>query len=245
MTRADAYEHAIADHLTNSLLIPSTRPKVSSKYSDVLIEYAGKKAWLEVKMGTKDNLGNTRVFYDGLRWKASYKEDEISPLKDYSVNVLNCSFLAKQFIIDLKKHCGLDTMIIPTTREGLRYAFAPSTEKMTSFFDNRDTRYILKEDEHDLGKITREHYTAGKAEPVHYMQAGDNFYWLGGRDPFNICRRPSKRAIPLLTGIGTFKVRVSTRSQFYEVMPELKILDMKESPYSIMPGTTKENPFIS
>jgi len=51
-------------------------------------------------------------------------------------------------------------------------------------------------------------------------------------------------AIPVLSGEGDFKVRVSTRSQFYEVQAEIKITKMPDSKYSVKPGTAKKNPFL-
>ena len=42
---------------------------------------------------------------------------------------------------------------------------------------------------------------------------------------------------------GTFKMRIGVRSQYYEVQPEIKIVDMGTSRYSVMPATKKQNPF--
>ena len=50
--------------------------------------------------------------------------------------------------------------------------------------------------------------------------------------------------VPLLSGTGNFKIRVSTRSAFYEVQAEIKIIKMPVSKYSVKPGTTKKNPFV-
>ena len=51
------------------------------------------------------------------------------------------------------------------------------------------------------------------------------------------------KGIPLLSGAGPFRIRVATRSAYYEVQAELKIQEMPKSRYSIMPGTRKINPF--
>jgi hypothetical protein len=91
----------------------------------------------------------------------------------------------------------------------------------------------------DLGKIVTEHYTLGKAEPAYYMQAGDDFYRISNKDPLKL-----GATIPLLAGMGDFKVRVSTRSEYYEVQAEIKIAKMPDSKFSVKPGTSKKNPFI-
>ena len=78
----------------------------------------------------------------------------------------------------------------------------------------------------------------GKAEPAYYMQAADDFYMIGGTNPLKLTK-----SIPLLSGAGPFRMRVATRSAYYEVQAELKIQEMPRSRYSIMPGTKKINPF--
>jgi hypothetical protein len=100
-------------------------------------------------------------------------------------------------------------------------------------------RYIANKANMDLGKVVTEHYTEGKAEPAYYMQAGDDFYRISNKDPFKL-----GSTIPLLSGKGDFKVRVATRSEFYEVQAEIKIAHMPDSKYSVKPGTRKKNPFL-
>ena len=111
---------------------------------------------------------------------------------------------------------------------------------MKSFFNRPGiTRYIANKENMDLGKVVTEHYTKGKAAPAYYMQAGDDFYRISTTDPLKIGMK-----IPLLTGRGDFKVRISTRSEYYEVQAEIKIVDMGKSTYSVKPGTSKNNPFL-
>jgi len=50
-------------------------------------------------------------------------------------------------------------------------------------------------------------------------------------------------SVPLLSGTGPFKMRIGMRSKYYEVQPEVKITKMPSSKYSLMPGTSKLNPF--
>ena len=110
---------------------------------------------------------------------------------------------------------------------------------MKEYFDQPGVnRYIATESNVNLGKIVTDHYLKGKAEPAYYMQAGDDFYMIGTKNPLNL-----PRDIPVLQGNGPFKVRIATRSQFYEVQAEIKIDSMPKSKYSCKPGTKKKNPF--
>jgi hypothetical protein len=111
---------------------------------------------------------------------------------------------------------------------------------MKSYFSQPGVnRYIANKEKFNLGKVVTDHYTIGKSEPAFYMQAGDDFYKISNTDPFKL-----GSGIPVLTGVGDFKVRISTRSEFYEVQAEIKIMDMPDSKYSLLPGTKKLNPFL-
>jgi hypothetical protein len=243
MSAADKYEIDVANYI-KSLGIDAERPQVSSKYSDVAIYPRGvrvpfsKAIWLEVKMNHTDNLGNTRVFFDGKKWDASSDEGgKLSPLKQFCVDTLNNSADAKKFIKDLEEFSGMSGIKIPTTLGGLKDPKAVPLDKMKAFFNNRN-RYILKLPNQNLGKLVTDHYLEGKAVPAYYMQAGDDFYMIGNKNPLRV---PSD--VPEISGTGEFKMRISTRSKFYEVQPEVKIEKMPDSKYSLKPGTKKMNPF--
>lgn len=86
-------------------------------------------------------------------------------------------------------------------------------------------RYIAIETDVDLGKLVTEHYLKGKEEPAYYMQAGDDFYMIGTSNPLDY-----PGIFQFFLG-GDFKVRISTRSKFYEVQAEVKIIKMPNSKY--------------
>jgi hypothetical protein len=150
---------------------------------------------------------------------------------------LNNSKDAKRFIADLEKFTGMKDIKIPTTLGGLKDPKAVPLDKMKDFFNTRN-RYILKLPGVDMGELVTNHYLKGKAEPAYYMQAGDDFYMIGKKNPLGV-----PNDVPQVSGSGEFKMRISTRSRFYEVQPEVKIEKMEKSPYSLKPGTTKKNPF--
>lgn len=233
---SDKYEKDVADNL-KKLGIKAERPKVGTDYPDVRVDYNKRTSWLEVKMNHTDNLSNPRMFYENGKWQTTYK----TPAAQYAVDILNSSPQTKKFLQDIAKFTGIPfkSLKIPTTKSGLKDPGAVPLKQMKDYFSKPGVnRYIANKENVDLGQVVTEHYTIGKTEPAEYMQAGDDFYRIGKGDPFKL-----GATIPLLKGIGDFKVRIGTRSEFYEVQAEIKIKQMPMSAYSVKPGTTKKNPF--
>jgi hypothetical protein len=239
---SDKFENDVAKNINKIPGIKALRPKVSTEYSDVKIEvdkFKGENAiWLEVKMSHTDNLSNPRVFYEKGKWHTTYK----TPAAKHTVDILNKSAQAKKFIKDIAKFSGIpEKMIkIPTNKGGLKEEGAVPLSVMKAYFSQPNiNRYIANEENYNLGDVVTEHYTIGKAKPAYYMQAGDDFYMISKNNPLKI------KGIPVLSGSGDFKVRVSTRSLYYEVQAEIKIKEMPKSKFSVAPGTKKQNPFLS
>lgn len=236
---SDKYERDVAKYMNKLPGVKAVRPTVGTDYPDVLVEFKGKKSYVEVKMSHTDNLSNPRMFYSKGRWQTTYD----TPAAHYAVEILNNSPQTKQFLKDLSKFTGipLKDIKIPTTKSGLNEPGAVPLHIMKAYFDQPGVnRYIANKENQDLGKVVTEHYTIGKTEPANYMQAGDDFYRVGKADPFKL-----GSTVPELKGRGDFKVRVGTRSEFYEVQAEIKIQQMPNSPYSCKPGTSKKNPFAA
>jgi hypothetical protein len=234
--KSDAYEKAVADNINSFPGVVAIRPPGDTSLSDVLITKPG-RAWVEVKMSHTDNLSNPRVYYTNGSWATTYK----TPAAKSAVDILNASRQSSKFIDDIAKFSGIPKrhIKIPTTQSGLNEEGAVPLHIMKAYFDRPGVnRYIANEEDYDLGDLVTKHYTIGKKEPAYYMQAGDDFYIISPKNPLKL-----PRGIPLLKGIGDFKVRVSTRSKFYEVQAEIKISDMPNSKYSVAPGTSKLNPF--
>lgn len=235
---SDKYEKDVADNVDKIPGVKATRPPGNTAYADVKINFKGVTTWMEVKMNHTDNLSNPRVFYSNGKWATTYA----TPAAKAAVDILNSSKQAKKFLMDIAKYTGipLKSIKIPTTRGGLKEEGAVPLVQMKKFFSQPGiNRYIANDEGIDLGKIVTDHYTLGKAEPAYYMQAGDDFYRISNKDPFKLGVK-----IPLLSGDGDFKVRISTRSEFYEVQAEVKINHMANSKYSVKPGTSKLNPFL-
>lgn len=234
--KADKYEKDVAETLNKMKGLTAERPRVSTKYSDVLITLdGGETSWLEVKMNHTDNLSNPRIFYDGKKWDTTYT---MSAAKK-SVEIMNGSQEAKDFIQAISAFSGIKNPQIPTTKRGLKHKDAVPLAVMKEYFGQPGiNRYITSIPNVNLGEVITDHYLNNKAEPAYYMQAGDDFYMIGNTNPLKL---PSD--IPKLSGNGPFKLRVATRSAYYEVQAELKIAKMPDSRYSLMPGTRKKNPF--
>jgi len=115
---------------------------------------------------------------------------------------------------------------------------------MREFVESRGSRYLTKQTGLDIGSLVTQHYLQGKAEPAHYMQAGDDFYLIGSADPLKLQQNAE---IPVLGGTGNFHIRVGTRSEYYEIQPEVKITEFTppSSPVSALGGvmSNKPNPF--
>ncbi len=239
-TKSEAHERLIARAINKIAGIRASRPRVSAAFADVKIMINRTKTWLEVKMGHTDNLSNPRMFFRGQRWNTTYR----TPAAHHAVDLLNRSTETKAFIQNLAQFADIPTAVIkiPTTKGGLGDRHAVPYEVMVAYFqqEHRNNFYIANYANQNLGRIVTDHYILGKQEPAHYMQAGDDFYMIGNKNPFDLSRR-----IPLLKGLGDFRVRISfiTGARFYEVQAELKIKNMPRSTFSVLPMSRKLNPF--
>jgi hypothetical protein len=154
---------------------------------------------------------------------------------------LNKSSNAKLFIHNIAAFAKKDHLRIqiPTTKGGLTNENAVPLDVMKKYFNTPGiNRYIMFVENYDIGNLVVQHYTVGKTKPAFYIQTGDDFYMLTRNNPlgFNI-------NIPLFKGKGTLKVRVATRSDFYEVQAEIKIDHLNPSNFSFKPGSKKMLPF--
>lgn len=237
---SDLFEQTIAKRINSVPGMGAKRPPGDTSLSDVLIvKHNNKpaKAWVEVKMNHTDNLSNPRVFYAKGLWQTTYK----TPAAKAAIDILNQSTQAKLFVKSIAKFSGIPVgkIIIPTNKGMLSDPNAVPLEVMREYFEQPGiNRYIANETDYNLGKLVTEHYTIGKKEPAYYMQASDDFYLISKTNPLGL-----SKDIPLLSGRGDFKVRVATRSEYYEVQAEIKIKNMPTSKFSIKPGTSKLNPF--
>jgi len=243
---SDAFEQSVATSINSQFKnkgITAVRPPADTSLPDVLVSVSDVgDSFIEVKMSHTDNLANPRVFYDGSKWVTTYK----TPVAKYAVDLLNSSDQAAAFINDLKKFVRKDTIKLSTTRAGIREKGTVTLDQMVKFVTKRGSRYVVTEPDVNLGKLVTQHYTQGKSQAAHYLQAKDDFYMIGNADALGL-NSANGGKIPTLSGTGEFKVRVSTRSEFYEIQTELKIkhYDPASSPYSVLKGSKKINPFTA
>jgi hypothetical protein len=187
-------------------------------------------------MNHSDQLSNPRVFYNGTTWQTTYT----TRAAQEAVTRMNKSKMTKAFIKGLADYSGIKKPFIATNKGQLKKEKNVISLKTMKEYVSQPgfNRYVLSDPDVDLGGIVTDHYINGKTEPAFYMQAGDDFYMIGRANPLGV---PSD--VPLLAGKGSFKMRVGTRSEYYEVQGEIKIHAMKTSKYSLLPGTKKKNPF--
>ena len=241
---SDRYELEVAQSIDSIDGVDAVRPKVSTKYADIKVTFDRKTTWLEVKMNHTDNLGNTRVSYVDGKWQAAAPLD---PVKKFAIEYLTKDRETQQFLKDLAKFAGIKdwkNMTVPSTKGLLKKPNAVPYEVMKEYMSTR-RQYILDVPNVDLGQLVTRHYLEGKAEPAHYMQAADDFYMIGRSNPLGLPADIPEIGDPGKCK-GSFKMRIGIRSSnsaFYEIQPEIKILNMPKSPYSVKPGTSKKNPF--
>ena len=240
---SDQFENKIANALVE-MGLDASRPRVDSTYSDVLVNNPKgriKKVWIEVKMNHTDNLGNTRASYDGKKWfsspeKAGPLKGRMGPLKVYIADMLKKH--AGKFVKDIQDATG-KTKINTNKGPQQNDPDTVSHAEMKEYMKKQRDQYIVTVPNQDLGQVVVDHYSkGGKTEAAYYLQAKDDFYMLGTENPLNV-----PKDVPQFEGRGDFRMRVGIRSSMYEIQPEVKVKNMKDSPYSLMPGTKKKNPF--
>ena len=233
---SDRHEHLIASTLDALPGVSALRPKVGTDYSDVKVDFRGNSTWLEIKMSHSDNLANPRVYYHQNTWKTRYS----TPVASIIVQELNKSQVSGHFVSSLADFSGIsfDSIYIPTNKGEMNAENAVPRDVMKKFC-TINSKYIYEEYDKDLSDIVTLHYTQGKTEPAYYMQAGDDFYMISNTNPLGL-----STDIPCIQGTGKFRVRVSNRSQFYEIQAEVKMKNMITSNFSVLPGSKKQNPFL-
>ena len=262
---SDDFEKAVADNInkvSGDHTYTAERPVSDNRYSDIIItRNDGVSAWLEVKMDHHAGVGSPRVYYSDYEggWNTTYT----TPAAAFCVELLNSNVEVKQWVNDFKKWlCNeLKTtkdkklleiikkpkesknykpsdlqIVIPTTGGGLKKTGAIPFETMYKYVEENNKRYVITY-ECDISKLIEDHYTKGKAEPTYYIQAGDDLYKLGNKNPF-------KWNVPKLKAPdGTCSIRISTRQGFYEVQVDIKTHTINDSEYSLKPGSQKMLPF--
>ena len=234
---SDLFEKQVAYFVNEIPHLKACRPKVGPQYSDVKVECqkTGKSTWMEVKMNHTDNLGNPRMYFDGTKWASNYE----TPIAYHAIDLLNKSEMAKDFISDLSKFSGIDNVHVPTTIGGLKREGAVPLDVMNEFFEQTGRNKYLGEDINiDVGNLMKKHYLEGKKEAAAYLQSGDSCYIIDYENPLDM-----HHEVPIIEGTGNFKVRMSCRSKFYEILVEMKMNEMVHSDFSILPYTDKRNPW--
>lgn len=219
------HEKAVAGYINHFTYANAENPTNAVGFSDILISFNNRTAWLETKMTVDSNMINTRVRYLSGIWTCR----GMSPVGDYICQILANSDHAKGFIHDMTRFVSRDMNVDNNW---------PSLSEMTNFMKHYPDHYIHWQEDVDISEILRLHYLKSKSKCTHYLQAGDNFYKISEHDPLGLSSN-----IPVFTARGTLKVRVSLRSKRYEMQAEVKVKSFNQSEYSVFPFTSKKCPF--
>ena len=248
---SDKFENDVAKTINKVPGIKAERPKVSTAYPDVKVEYKNFKdtnaVWVEVKMNHTDNLMNPRFSFVGGEWivPESYK----SPATDMLCKIWNENDDATEWLLNLQAFLivnkwkgDIDKMTLHSTKtERVRDKNSVPVPLMKKYLQSLPSKNICKEDNVDIGKLVSTHYLKGKAATAYYLNSGNDFYQfeLPGvkTNPFNI---PN---VPVFTGRNSIVLRVGDRSDNFEIQAEVKVRRLDESPYSASPSSKKPNPF--
>ena len=147
-SKADLYEIDVASAIDDALPegYSAERPKVSSKFSDILIE-GPKTSWVEVKMNHTDNLHNIRYFYDDGMWQV--KREAKSPATDALLKQINKSpnindWVSKMAAYMAENHgFDPDKLSIYSTKSERSQPHSVSVEQMKEYLATQPTNNIL------------------------------------------------------------------------------------------------------
>ena len=230
---SDNFEKLICEVIDNKHGVSATRPNQGVHYSDIKINIGDKNSWLEVKMSDTDNLANPRVFYNGEQWDTTSKLE----VSTFAVDLLNNSNDASMFVDNIKQYTNQTVVKLKTSYGKTQLEGCITNQTLKEYFSQPTmNRYVCQIPNIDIGTLITNHYTQNKHEPAHYIQVGESFYMIGNDNPLNLDAN-----IPTFNGFGWFNVRVATRSKFYEIQAEIKIVGLVESAWSVFGN--KKNPF--
>jgi len=91
----------------------------------------------------------------------------------------------------------------------------------------------------DVGKLVTIHY-ANKSAPADYMVSGGEFYRIGKKNPLKL------KGIPAIDDVSrpeSFTIRIGSRTDNFEIQPDIKLSYWPVSKYSVIPKRGYKNPF--
>ena len=233
---SNARELALLPHynsLSTKIEVSKPTDRKGDKYADFLLTKDGKSTWLEDKKTIGDRLMNVGAKYFNGSWVFNGSPNKFSKQLTPLLNK-EAEWFVEKFNITV-----FDNNQDKLFTDLLEYQNAGNLVKIT------DPIVVS-----NMGELISDYYNNSKAEPCHYIQMGDNFYMLGDDNPLEL-----NSEIPKLTGSGTYSLRfcINTkkgkdgiRRPFnVRTKPEtgFDIDKLTKSPFSLMEGTKKLNPF--
>jgi hypothetical protein len=213
------------------------------KKSDVILSISGGiDSAVEVKTNITDNLVNPRMGYQngvGGGWHFVVKNNDKN-VGSFATSLMENDDRCNKFLDKLQKFTKRSQIKLSSRKSDQNSCSFVGIEEMRKFYSdgNMTDQYIYKS-KVNASEVLQDWCVEGKR--CDYIQIADNFFRLTKSDPLDLVD------VPVLDCTGTFHVRVSLRTKFYEIQPEVKLhkKEFIESPYSLQPNTDKTNPLVT
>ena len=165
---SDAFEFKVADAINTFPGYKAERPYVNQEYPDIILEYNGKKAWVEVKMDKTAQFGNAYFQYASGTWRYNGK---LVHLAGSLLNILKTNSQSVQFIKELKDFVGRENIGLGSKKDP---NWVP-TETLADFLKtNKRTQDFINIKGVALTEYFQAAYKSKKAI-AEYAQIKDNF----------------------------------------------------------------------
>jgi hypothetical protein len=220
------------------MVLDAWHNKNGVKKSDVILSISGDiDSAVEVKTNVTDNLVNPRMGYqDGWHFMVKNNDKNVS---SFATSLMKDDDRCNKFLYRLQKYTSRSVIKLSSRKSDQNSCSFVGIEEMRQFYndDNMADQYIYKSNV-NASEVLQGWCVGGKR--CDYIQIADNFFRLTKSDPLGLVD------VPVLGCPGTFHVRVSLRTKFYEIQPEVKLHkgEFTESPYSLQPNTNKINPLV-
>ena len=202
-------------------------------YSDVCVSNPenGKNAWIEVKLNKYSDYGNPSFKYEDREWTCTTSEDG-DPLAEFFLKAISEN--SGKFISFCKDYLKKEDIKLPTD---LSPALVKAWKATGGVDDTEnDTQFITEKIQVDgFGDMISRYYASQKAEPVYYIQIGDDLYIIDrAYNPLNLRTKSGEQLQTLAEAhrIGRIQFRMKGIEReladgpkyYYSITSDFKVL---------------------
>ena len=267
-TASDVFEVEIAENVRkflsfqdppyDSLRVEHYEGEDRKYNSDVKIANPsnGKNVWIEVKLNKFSDYGNPSFKYEDGEWTCTTSEED-DPLAGFFLKAISEN--SERFISFCKDFLGTDDIKLPTdlSPELVRAWKASGSVDDTE----NDTQFITEKIRiNGFGEMISRYYASQKAEPVYYIQIGDDLYLIDRKyNPLDLVTKSGTelRTLSEAHRIGRIQFRMKGierdlkdgPKQYYSITSDFKVLsdrnlDEDEEPYECSFATEEKWPVV-